>query len=298
MKQTEARAMFPQHKLVFADGSVTVYHQGDTKRLHPVAEIHTLAAPGAHAFVAMSPGAKPARFAVVRSYVNEAMILKALRVEKGLDAKAEISLKDRTNAVAKVDASDFDTCLKIVAQHFEGSIETDLMKYVTTQARKAFGYEEKRRGKKITGFGWNKAIQELHGRGQQTIAIAQTVAKDLIHKADKPAAAKTAVNPKRLPRVKGQNDLALISDAITGKGKAPRKPKLPAHVETLKDVTDANKKSRAKIDPAKWSIADEKIYEGVMQDLQHLTLRINDINAARLAGLSIEAYDKKQKAKK
>lgn len=320
MKQSDARVMFPQHKLVFAKGAVTIYDLRDTKKENPVASISLLAmAPGAHAFVSMAPGKTPARFAVVKSYASEAKLLKAIETENVQAGKASrVSLKDREAITAKVNGDDFDTCLKIVSQHFHGSIDALLMQHVTVQAKKSFGYALTKLGKKQSdGFGWNRAIQQMHGRPE---AAGKTIAQIA---AESPEI-KTGKNPKRIPRVKGQNDLALISDAVNPKGpivaqvaktindgkdkratalrtvvKKPRQPKLPAHVETLKDFTDANKKTRAgKIDPLKWSVADEKIHEGVMQDLQHLTLRIQQLNEARLAGLSIAAYDKKQKAKK
>jgi hypothetical protein len=322
--------MFPQHKLVFVKGAVTIYDLRDTKKQNPVASISLLAmAPGAHAFVQMAAGKPPARFAVVKSYASERMLLKAIEAEYKFDGKAaRVSLKDREAVTAKVNGDDFDTCLRIVAQHFTGSIDADLMQYVTTQAKKTFNYALTKLGKKASdGFGWNRAIQQMHGREEKPVGktIAQIAAESPEIKTGKPTKAQLAAKPipKRAPRDKNQNDLALISEAINpslkntkgpivaqvaktihdGKTKAARagkaKPKLPAHVETLKDFTDANKKTRTgKIDPLKWSVADEKIHEGVMQDLQHLTLRLNEINAARLAGLSIEAYDKKQKAKK
>lgn len=313
MKQSDARVMFPQHKLVFVKGAVTIYSLLDTKKENPVASISLLAmAPGAHAFIQMAPGKAPARFAVVKSYASEAKLLKAIEIENRANGKAaRVSLKDREAITAKINGEDFDTCIKIVAQHFTGSIDDMLMQYVTIQAKKAFGYSLVKLGKKVAdGFGWNRAIQELHGRPEKPVGktIAQIAAES--------PEIKTGKNPKRTPRVKGQNDLALISDAVNPKGpivaqvaktihdgkvkaaRGTRQPKLPAHVQTLKDFTDANKKPVGKIDPKKWSVADEKIHEGVMQDLQHLTLRIAQLNEARLAGLSIAAYDKLQKAKK
>lgn len=323
MKQSDARVMFPQHKLVFAKGAVTIYNLLDTKKENPVASISLLAmAPGAHAFVSMAPGKAPARFAVVKSYASAAKLLKAIETENVQAGKASrVSLKDREAITAKVNGDDFDTCLKIVSQHFHGSIDALLMQHVTVQAKKSFGYALTKLGKKAAdGFGWNRAIQQMHGREEKTVGktIAQIAAESPEIKTGKPTKAQLAAKPipKRPPRVKGQNDLALISEAINPKGpivaqvaktindgkvkaaRTGRRPKLPEHVQTLKDFTDANKKPVGKIDPKKWSVADEKIHEGVMQDLQHLTLRIAQLNEARRAGLSISAYDKLQKAKK
>lgn len=296
MKQSDARVMFPQHKLVFANGVVTIYDLRDTKKENVVATVSLLAmAPGAHAFLQMAPGKTPARFAVVKSYASEAKLLKAVEVDNRANGKASrVSLKNREAITAKVNADDFDTCLKILSQHFHGSIDDLLMQYVTVQAKKAFGYKLQKLGKKVgDGFGWNRAIQQMHGREEKPVGktIAQIAAESPEIKTGKgPIVAQVA---KTIQDGKDKRATALRTVV-----KKPRQPKLPEHVQTLKDFTDANKKPVGKIDPKKWSVADEKIHEGVMQDLQHLTLRLNDINAARLAGLSIEAYDKKQKAKK
>jgi len=284
MKQSDARVMFPQHKLVFANGVVTIYDLRDTKKENVVATVSLLAmAPGAHAFLQMAPGKPPARFAVVKSYTTEAKLLKAVEVDNRANGKSSrVSLKNREAITAKVNDGDFDTCLKILSQHFHGSIDELLMKYVTTQAEKAFGYRLEKLGKKIAdGFGWNRAIQQMHGREEKPVGktIAQIAAE--------------------APEIKTGKEPVVAQDVKTPRAPKAKLVKLPAHVETLKDVTDANKKVRApKNDPAKWSVSDEKIYEGIVQGLQHLTLRLSDINAARLAGISIAAFDKKLKVKK
>lgn len=259
MKQTEARKLFPKHKLVFSAGKLSVYDVNDTHRVDPVAEIELLVNGGSHLLV-RNPKGKLSRFAVVRSYTGTNAVRKALEADKANGKNKAVSEIAVNRAFAKVQGEDFDCCIDILADHLKRGVQPDQWPFLTAHAKNTYQYTS------------DKKPTETKSE----------------------PAPKTAKKPARKITVGQAMFRAMTEGPATESAPTPNATKATKPESAPKPVK-ATKAPKAKVDRSKWSEEDELACQILMDAIANATRVLAHNHNARRQGISIEEYKARQK---
>lgn len=255
MKQTQARAMFPLHTLVFTPGAVEFYKKTDKKKEVQVAQVAVLVNGGAHLLV-QKPNASNvlSRFAVVRTYAGESAVRKAMHAEKSSTASsAPIKEEDVKRTYEKSKHADADHCLHILAEHYGKGVDPANWDFLTTHAKNTYHYTGTKKPTK------------------------PAVAKRSVA-ADVKAVAGPAKTPRRTKKPTDDAQAVLTSS-------------IGASVSSL----TARKPKTATVAKGTWSKEDEQSYLILMDVIANATNSLAHLNNARLRGISSKAYEAEQK---
>lgn len=257
MKQTDARKLFPKHKLVFTIGKVSVYSMHDTHRVDPVAEVELLVNGGSHLLV-RSPKGKLARFAVVRSFANAKAVRKALESDLAHDKNKVVSEIAVNRAYGKVQNEDFDCCIDILADHFHRGVNPDQWPFLTVHAKNTYNYT-----------GTKKPAEKR----------AEAIAAPVESKPEKKPAAKKPAAKK----------ISVGQAIFRAMQEAPVSETAPKPAQATKPKKPARTKATPSVEA--WSAADELEHNIMLDALSNATRRLAEINHARVRGISVKAYD-------
>jgi hypothetical protein len=272
MRQTEVRAKFPDHKLVFSvakarafeNRTLSIYVKGTNEF---VATIEQRSEKAVAMIVRPGRGktalAKFVAFAEVGSYKNVHEVEKAMNAERKFDGLGNVEWEDARKQFVKMQDQDFDTLIKMLAVYF-GVLEN-----------RNNGYS-------------SEHFQYLTAQG-----------KTLYRNAVQIASGATYDTGTKVPAFPGNGgplrELAMSPDDLAKASKLLQTSPVAQVAQTIAE----GKQKREDLDKRTvWGAEDDAIFEMVQADHKILSDRLAVLYSARGSKISIPEFDRIRKAKK